>query len=261
MDFNKADLVMHAAPETLGVQVVFATPALGFNVCLEYKRSICGTVALLMQQGIPHGFIDRGGDAYLAKVRNKLATEFLEQYPTCENLFFLDDDIGWPAGKIIEFINRPEDVLAGIYPKKADDVDFPVELLADLSSGELIERDGLFRALGVPTGFLRIKRRALEIMAGRSRKFRDMEYGGKVGWYYNIFETGVGNDDWFWGEDYCFARKWCDLGMEVWIDPGIEFTHRGSKRWQNNLSRNLDMFRDKARKAVAETAQQQSAAA
>ena len=261
MDLTRAERVLGAAPAALDVQVVFATPSLSASVCIEYKRSICGTVALLMQHGISHGFIDRVGDAYLAKVRNKLATEFLESYPTCENFFFLDDDIGWPPEKVIEFLMRPEPVLAGIYPKKSDEIDFPVEMLADLSAGQLIERGGLFRALGVPTGVLRIKRHVLEHLAKKSRRFRDMEAGGKECWYYNIFETGVGADDWFWGEDYCFARKWTDDGQEVWVDPNIEFTHRGTKKWCNRLVDHLSIYRDRAAAAAKERKAPDAAAA
>ena len=88
-----------------------------------------------------------------------------------------------------------------------------------------------------------------------------MEAGGKECWYYNIFETGVGADDWFWGEDYCFARKWTDDGQEVWVDPNIEFTHRGTKKWCNRLVDHLSIYRDRAAAAAKERKAPDAAAA
>lgn len=259
MDVAHAQSILTAL-ETDDLSVVFATPALGASVCLEYKNSMMQTVMLLGQNGIPHGVLDRAGDAYLGKVRSKLATEFLESFPTAQNFFFLDDDIGWPAHKVIEFLKRPEPILAGIYPKKSDEVEFPVEMLFDLGTGGLIERDGLFRAGGIPTGFLRIKRAALEKLAAMSRRFRTMEPEG-VRWYYYIFETGVADDEWYWGEDYCMARKWLDTGGEIWVDPNIEFTHRGTKKWKNTLANHLDTYRERARTDADRVRAEQAAAA
>lgn len=233
------------------IEVVFATPCLSGWYAADHRNSIILTEAMLIEYGISHVFLERIGDAYLAKVRNKLITAFLDDYPNAHSLFFIDDDVGWPASKVIEFLSRPEDMLAGVYPKKQDDPqDFPVKIMADIASGEIVERHGLVRVIGAPTGFLRIKRHVLEQLAEKSGKFRDQEPDGKEAWFYNICETGVGPDKWFWGEDYTLVRKWHDAGGECWVDPSIEFTHTGGKRWAGTLTDHLAKVRDKAKLAA-----------
>lgn len=228
------------------VRVVFATPTLSHQVCLEYLNSIIQTTWLLWNNRINFGFLQRGGDPYLGKVRSKIATDFLRKYPNATDLFFLDDDVGWEPEAVIRFLERPEPVLAGIYPKKSDELDYPVHLCSDLETGKLIENsDGLFLAQAVPTGFLRIKRWVLEKMAEISGIFYDEEYDHSVGTYFNIFEMGVPPHRWWTGEDYAFTRKWIDMGGEVWVDPNIKFTHRGQKKWEGNLVNDIEVFRRK----------------
>ena len=156
--------------------VLFATPSLDHRVCMDFFCSSLETQRLLMAAGIGQGYIQIGGDCYLAKVRNKLVAQFLA-HADATDLFFLDDDIGWQPEKVIEFLSRPEEVVAGIYPKKSDDLDFPVELEADAETGQLIERDGMVRASAVPTGFLRIKRAAIERLVAANGVFRETERG------------------------------------------------------------------------------------
>ena len=83
---------------------IFATPSLDHRVTLDYLRSWTETIWLMSSKGIAAGRVDRGGDCFVAKARSKLVTDFLNQYPMATDLFFLDDDIGWPAEKVIEFV-------------------------------------------------------------------------------------------------------------------------------------------------------------
>jgi len=230
---------------------VFATPSLNWTVSLEYLRSWTETHWALANRGIQSGVLTRGGDCFVAKVRNKMVTEFLRNFPSATDLFFLDDDIGWPAAKVVEFLDRPEAVLAGVYPKKSEMTDFPVELAANDRTGELIERDGLVRANAAPTGFMRIKRHVLETLADTAQRFVDLELDGSTPDHYGIFESGIGTNGWWWGEDYTFCQKWTGAGGEIWIDPSIAFTHRGQRKWEATLSDHLDAFRERGRQAVA----------
>ena len=224
------------------ISVVFGTPTLDSRVSLEFLHSMLSTTWLLMQEAIPHGYINRGGDCFVAKVRSKIAAEFLSDYPDATDFFFLDDDIGWPAEKVLEFLRRPEDVVAGIYPKKQDKEDWPVQLAADADKRELIERDGLFLAYMAPTGFMRIKRRVLERVAEVAPRFHDQETDGTKEWPM-MFCTGIGPDGFFWGEDYSFSRLVAQLGFEIWVDPDINFSHRGHKVWKGNIKTAMPKFR------------------
>ena len=230
---------------------IFATPSLSHTVTLDYLRSWTNTVWQLKDAGIAHGRADRGGDCFVAKVRNKLVKEFLDGPGT--DLFFLDDDLGWPAHKVLEFLARPEPILAGVYPKKSDDMDWPVGLDADAETGDLITDQGLYHANFAGAGFMRIKRHVLEAMAAKAPTFKDIEMGGAVGEFPTIFDDGPGADGWWTGEDVTFCRLARAMGFPIWIDPDIAFRHRGGKTWNGTLADHLDTFRAKAKMAVAQT--------
>ena len=224
--------------------VVFALPSYQHSVSKRFQISMAQTGYVLHNAGLTSGFMCRDGDAFVAKARNKLVGDFLFQFPMTQNFFFIDDDVGWPPDKIVEFVRSPEDVICGAYPKKHMEIDFPVNILC--KDGALVEKNGLLLAILAPTGFMRIKRHVLEKMAAKAGTFRDREAGGDERWYPNIFESGVGPDHFWWGEDYTFCRKWQDMGGEIWIDPNIPFYHQGLWNWQGRLADHLHLLRSKA---------------
>jgi len=230
--------------------VVFATPSLTHMVCKRYNRSILQTTWMLAQRGLTAGHMDRDGDCFVAKARNKLVWDFLRQFPHTQNFFFIDDDVGWPAEKVIEFLGRPEDVVCGIYPKKCAELDFPMSLAT--ADGKLIHRDGLYLAVLAATGFMRIRRHVLETLCEAAPKFRDMEPDGSMVEYPSLFESGPGPDGLWWGEDYTFCRKWQAIGGDIWIDPDIKFSHQGLNNWDGRLIDNLHILEQKAAAIVPE---------
>lgn len=223
---------------------IFCTPTLTHTVSLDYLRSWTNTIWLLKEAGIAHGRADRGGDCFIAKVRNKLVQEFLDGPGT--DLFFLDDDLGWPAPKVLEFLARPEMIIAGVYPKKMDETDWPVGLEVNADTGELLTDQGLYRASFAPTGFMRIKREVLETMVEGCPRFKDPEMGGKIGDFPYLFQAGLDGDGWFCGEDVAFCRMARAAGFDIWVDPNIDFRHRGGKTWNGNMSSALATFAERA---------------
>ena len=223
--------------------MIFATPTLDHRVTLDFFRSSLETDWLLATHGVPHGYKQVGGDQFIAKARNRLVAEFLIEFPMATDLFFLDDDISWPAAKVLEFLNRPEDVVCGVYPKKTETLEFPVEL--ESQDGALIEHDGLYRAVGAPTGFMRIKRHVLESLASYARMYEEENKDGTKGKRWAIFEAGVNYDAGaFWGEDYVFCQKARARGFGIWVDPNIAFTHRGQRNWSGTLAPTIQSWID-----------------
>lgn len=226
--------------------VVFATPSYSKAPCMDYVRSVTRTQSMCLMNGIPCIWADLPGDPYLPKARNRLASQFLTDYPTATHLFFIDDDIGWSEEAVAKFILRDEDVLCGVYPKKSDALDFPVEML--LSDGKLIEKNGLYRAGLAATGFMCIRRSVLERCAEESGTYPEVDANGKTIWCWDLFRTGwipnepgskVGR---WWGEDYFFSFMCRALGFEVWIDPDLEFSHTGTKTWRANFNETLQKW-------------------
>jgi hypothetical protein len=268
--------------------VLIATPSFERRPCIEYVISMLQTEKALSAAKIDHATTILGGDPYLGKVRNRLVSTFLTEWPMATDLFFIDDDVGWPEHKFMEFLRRPEDIIVGAYPKKQESLEFPVTLQLD-PDGNMIEQNGLYLANLVPTGFMRIKRHVLERMSMECGKYHEVIPGGTISIFWNMFEasyrdleleglrtrdldtltkdeaiaylrraigvtasTQVGQ---FWGEDYYFAQRWRDMGGQVWCDPDIQFTHRGSKAWEanfvNSVRATLQDIANKQRKEAA----------
>lgn len=219
--------------------VVFGIPTLSKTISVETYQSMMALQWALFGEGVPLAQVIVGGDPYLSKVRNKIATLFLDDYPQATDLFFIDDDVGFPHEAALRLIASDKDVIAGIYPKKedGDTLQWPTDLLVDKETKRLIRDGDLYLASHVPTGFLRIKRHVLERMAVESDKFKDRAADGREIDCYNIFEMGYCKDDGkWWGEDYAFCQRWRNMGGEVWVDPNIPFTHRGGKTWAGTFN-------------------------
>ena len=246
--------------------VVFGIATYTGAACHEFQQSFVETLSALAAAGIPSATLTVQGDPYLSKARNRLAADFLTKWQAASHLFFLDDDIGWPGHKVAEFVQREEDVIGGIYPKKADDAQWPMQLDAD-KDGNLIERNGLYRAMLAPTGFLCVRRHVMEKMAATAEQYLDTTHPTAPPFHWNIFDMGwflpdgtrpmpaAGRKGEFWGEDYYFCRRWRDMAGEIWIDPAIEFTHSGRKAWRGSLKPALDAWIAEREKAQAKAAE------
>ncbi len=225
--------------------VVFCTPAFDYNVTCAYAQSMMETEWLLQKTAIHRAHMFVGGDPYLAKVRNLCVARALKQYPNLTDIFFIDADVTWNAQAVPRFLASDKDVIAGVYPKKSDNIEYPVFLkLKSPDEPEYIIKDGLYLANAVPTGFLRIKRRVIDKMNAQVGTYVDGTGGGEK--CHNLFEMGYWPDDpknptgtgeW-WGEDFAWSRRWTEMGGELWVDPDINFEHRGSKSWAGNFLRN-----------------------
>jgi len=244
--------------------VFLAVPSFRGQPEREFILSLMQTQKALTDAGINYVLSVLAGDPYLAKVRDRLASAFLTTWPQATDFFFLDDDVGWPAHKVVEFVKRPQDVVCGVYPKKQDPLEFPVTLELDAAQNFIWDGDLVLSHLA-PTGFMRLKRHVLEKLAMSAPRYYESSATGDQLLLWSIFQAkfvdlqmnalaktdldGLSHEDaimhlkrtlgvttgqeigQFWGEDFWFTQRWRDLGGKIWVDPEIEFTHRGSKAW------------------------------
>jgi hypothetical protein len=235
------------------LSVMFCVPSKSGTPDMAFHIAYTETYGLLKDSGIPFMFNTLRGDAFVDKARNRGATQFINN-TRANNLFFLDDDVGnWPSQKILEFLQRPEPVVCGLYPLKTDDaghLKWPVNLTE--KDGHYIEQRGYLQANWGPTGFMRIKRWVMMELSARSDVFPEqVDLFGGIEWQYDIFAAGsfkakinpppIWTDpfgrqhemrDWR-GEDIHFCdRVRMELGAEIWVDPSIPLTHQGGKTWK-----------------------------
>lgn len=181
---------------------------------------------LLRAAGLTVSLCIEAGNCHVDDMRNGIVTSFIES--EADELVFIDEDVGFQAEDLLKLIQHDRDVVAGVYPKKEDEPNFPVyvnggtELWAD--------RDGLVEVHGVPTGFLKIKRRVIEELAKDA-----VCYTGNDGRDYHVVFERIVMDGKRWSGDYGFCRKWIARGGQVFVDPAFTLTHTGKKVWMGEL--------------------------
>jgi hypothetical protein len=165
------------------------------------------------------------GNCHVDDSRNRLVRDFLET--DCEQLIFLDVDVFWHENELRKLIEHHADIVAGIYPLKSAEEDYPVAPLP----GERRANDyGLVEVAGVPTGFLKIRRHVLETLYPTVPQHRSKEdtYGRKL--IPVLFERSL-NGISRRGGDYEFCRKARAAGFRIYVDPLMQLGHQGLKLW------------------------------
>jgi hypothetical protein len=205
-------------------KVFFASPTYDYNFSCDFVASLMSTTIYLTQHGVETQAAFVGGMCFIDLARDDLVNRFLAT--DCSDLFFIDADVGWDYKCMPRILNSDKEIIAGLVPKKRDD-----NLWHDNAMTGKID-GGLLECLEAPTAFMRIKRSVFEQMDAfypDLKEYKTLEHGT------GYFQTGWahGGKE-FMGEDIFFCRQWVKMGGKIWIDPDIDFSHRGSKSWKGN---------------------------
>ena len=209
--------------------VVIGTPTLDGTVHVAYMQSLLETQKLLMaaQRKLSMHFILQ--DSLIMRARNQIVAEFLAG--DADDLIMIDSDIGWAAEDLLRLLSHATPVVAGVYQRKSEaKLDFTVKFPDGRVTHD--KRTGLMKAERVGTGFLRLRRDALELMVS---KYGNLLYRAANGQMLHcLFDTSLVEGS-FRGEDYTFCDRWRAIGGEVWVDPDIRLSHIGSKAFNKSL--------------------------
>jgi hypothetical protein len=214
----------------IGMQhVVIGTPTLDGTVCIAYLQSLLETQKRFVAANarLEMNFILQ--DSLIMRARNQLVSDFLASEAT--DLIMIDSDIGWDAADILRLLRYDVQVAAGVYQRKSDQkIDFTVKF----PEGGIArnKHTGLMIAERVGTGFLRLRRDALELMIEKYPELHYQDGNGRTG--YCLFDTSLINGR-FCGEDFTFCDRWRAIGGDVWVDPDIRLSHIGSKAFNKSL--------------------------
>jgi hypothetical protein len=207
--------------------VRFATASYSGKPCQKFLDSLAATDDLLRANGWLVSFQMVVGDCYVQHARNELAQQFIESDAT--DLFYLDDDLGWPAEAALRLLEKPDPLVFGAYPFKRETPGFPVVIRTDALGYPMVRPDGMISATGAPTGFMRIKRSVIERLraAYPGQKYGGYTIDGKtMPESYDLFPQGVKDGRW-WGEDLAFCNLWLGILGDIWCEPNITFDHIG----------------------------------
>lgn len=215
-------VISHKSPRKGGTFI--ATPAYS-GVLAPYVQSLFSSQEKFHEKGINTSLEILTENCHVDDGRNILVRDFLES--DCEQLVFLDTDISWHSDDLIRLIESPRDIIAGIYPLKEKNEAYPVRLF---QGEQYAEDDGMLEVEGVPTGFLKIRRNVLEVLAEKAKGFRGQREGDGRMKIPLIFERTI-DDIGRWGGDYTFCLKARASGFKIYIDPEMEFSHYGEQEW------------------------------
>ena len=178
---------------------------------------------------IPYEIKFETGCPYISMARNNLIAKFMQS--DCTDLLFIDDDVGFPLEAVSKIFNYDVDVIAGIYPKRKEPIEWPVIL--KVADGKIAIENGIVEAENLPTGFMRIKREVIQKMQAQ---YPELEYidanGGEK--RFNLFGLYI-KDNRFYGDDYGFCHLWTEMGGKTWAIPDIDFIHYGAKSFEGNF--------------------------
>lgn len=240
-----------------GPSIFLATPCYGGQLFSNYVASILALQRECDRRGIMLHVEMIGGDALISRARGRLAADFLAR-PEFTHLLFVDADIGFSPEQVFRLLEADYDLSGGAIPAKRFDVDrikraieagAPDPLAASLNyvvrflPGETksiqVDDNGFGRVSYVGTGFMMVKRAAMErIVAAHPElraKHRDIQGTGPqeaTMVFDTMIETETGQ---YLSEDYAFCRRWLDLGGEIYADVHGRFTHVGHSVYRGGL--------------------------
>jgi hypothetical protein len=246
-----------AAALANNVNLVVATPCFGGQISVVYAAS------LFRLQKLARGYRDfnlkvlfKDGDALITRARASLISQFLED-PTATHLLFVDADIGFEPEQVFRLIECGAEMCAAIYPIKRIDWDKVRSMIETTRANPgaaalkyvfevddpnaVIESAGFVKVRYAGTGFLMIRRGALERMCARYPQLqykRDHSSDAATASEkrFALFECMIAEDGTYLSEDFAFCKRWTDIGGEIWADLKSKLSHVGPMAFCGDLS-------------------------
>ena len=253
-----------------GKRVMIGTPCYGGQVSTYYFKSYIDLIARLSACGVDYVLSAISNESLITRARNTIASNFLtykDDKGKLDYLLFIDADIQFHPDAVLRLLLHNKDIVTAAYPMKVIDfsnvenqalsiqdlaiqtTSYAINLKFDSEeqreSGQLRLKDGLLELVDGATGFMLIKRYALEMMRDHMPQLAytndsiNVKLDGtselvKIK-HYAFFDTMIDpEDNRYLSEDYAFCRRWQKLepGNKVWLDPFIKLNHVGNHIFQ-----------------------------
>jgi hypothetical protein len=173
-------------------------------------------------------------NADLSNTRSVLVAKFWRSEAT--DLVMIDNDLMFDAETLPRLLSHDVDVVGCDYPRRMEPITYSSRLMK-VNGGWHAEIDdnGLMLVETVPTGLLRISRRAIGKLIEKYPEltFDDPDAPGNNA--YALFEKVI-IDSKQWSEDNSFCWRWNQIGGRIYLDTAISVAHWGSKPFSGNYS-------------------------
>ena len=227
---TKVPYVTNVPTQRSTKKIFIGTPAYEGKVYVHYSMSLLDTNELLRANGFEVMVRLPVGGSLLVADRNRLLQLFWES--EADYMLCIDNDLGWDPRVVLKLINDIEnggkDFIAGVYPSRdGKGFTFRPEIEAD---GRIVmdEKTKLLKMQYVPSGFMLFTRNVLAKLREKNPQlfYTPKDSRSKTETAYCLFNTEVWEGE-FWGEDYVFCRRVREAGIDIWVDPLIQFNHAG----------------------------------
>jgi hypothetical protein len=239
------------------INLVVATPCFGGQLSVLYAASLLKLQAQLRSyKDVALKVLFKDGDALITRARASLISQFLDD-SSATHLLFIDADIGFEPEQVLRLIECGADMCAAIYPIKRIDWDKvkatietarPNPAAAALKyvfevddPNAVTERSGFVRVRYAGTGFLMIRRAALERMCAhypqlRFKRDHSLDAATDSDRRFALFECMIAEDGTYLSEDFAFCKRWTGMGGEIWGDLNSRLNHVGPMAFCGDLS-------------------------
>jgi hypothetical protein len=206
--------------------VLVAAPSYDGKVNVWHAAALSETCKIGLTKGINVMAVYMSYDAPVQRSRNDIFK--LAHDSQIDDLVFIDCDVDWNPPDFFRLLEHDVDIVAAPIVKKSDAEQYSVKLLGDYE----VNDEGLVAVDGCATGFMRISRRAIEMLWNDAPEYqeRHKDQPSRM-----VFDVQIIDGELI-SEDIVLCNKWTALGGTVYIDPSINCGHSGEKRWMSNFS-------------------------
>ena len=193
MDEKRVDLA--------GRKVFVGIPAYDGKLNIKTAFALAKLMPVALGHGVSMYLSHMSGCSIITMARNALVNEFLKT--DAEELLFIDADVVIQPDDVLRLLAQSKecDILAGMYPRRAKDKNFFLELYRD-DTDSLVFEGPLLRATRVGTGFMLIKRHVIEKLIADHPEW-NVENRQGDGHVAAVFDFAI-KDGKYIGEDYLF---------------------------------------------------------
>lgn len=216
------------------MNVAILCPAHSVSVDAYYHHSVINTIKAGFKQGIDVCELTWPGEALVQHARNALVELALKDARKFENFVWIDSDQEFTPRQFLALLDHDVDVVGGTYRKKQDEEAYEVRV------SEVTEIGGLWKVMGLGTGFLKVSREALETVYRHSEVYENK--GQK---FRAVFEVPIINGR-LYGEDTIFCEKLQAAGFDIYLDPSVTVGHNGHKRYKGDFQAFIDRIKTEA---------------
>jgi len=200
------------------MKIFVAIPGRGHSLDFNVTACLMDEYALALQVGVKLEFRLFPSSGGIADGRNFLVADFLKT--NADRLFFLDSDITFKKGSLLQLATKPVDFVGGAYRHKRDEESYPIAF----NEGEMWwDENKLIHVDKIPFGFVCLTREVFKKFDEKFPERKNKNFGLQTTAYFQLpIVDGI-----LWGEDFMFCKEWNEMGQKVYLDPEVELTHWG----------------------------------